>query len=577
MTASPFQFTHGDLLKRGEQLQNASNAAAFFADVVRETDFDYLFPELARDSESLLPVDDTTIENLKKLGAAIIDQDDPPEANSIIPPVYTYWGQFIDHNITAQTDRQTVIPTPPTLKTDITVPFQPQKPDVVIADLKNARRPILDLDSVYGDGPTDPVSAIFYQPEDQDPVKLKIGQNATKMSDGTLVLQGSIKEIPPEDDLMRDLPRGEQPDEALKRLAIIADSRNDENLIVAQLHTAFLRFHNAVVDWVRTNEPENATDNQVLFKRAQTLVIWHYQWLVVNDFLQTVTVAGTVDSILNDGLKFYEPRDGKLFMPLEFSVAAYRFGHSMVRAAYNFNRNFSEKGKGGVTDATFKLLFAFTGKHQIGGKPEGPGSHDTLPFSWIIEWDGFDGAPDDSFIDKDKASQRNRASARKIDTHLAPPLKDLINEDMKEPLKHLAKRNLLRGYLYSIPTGQSLAQRLGIPLLTPEELKQGNSEAFNTAIEPFLEKTPAWFYMLKEAEVRANGDSLGEVGSRIVAETLLGLIINDPDSYLNQPDPGSPWDPSQGVNLPDGSEIRTIGDLLKFAGVLLSLPPTGPN
>lgn len=557
MQKLPFEFSHGGYIKEQTAQPRTVLRALTTEAIDVKTDFDYLFPDSARDPNSLLPADNNQdiIDKLKKLGEAIIDREEPEDANSIIPPVYTYWGQFIDHDITANTDRAVT-----DLQTDIIKDdFTPLSPDFVTDKLKNLRRPIFDLDSVYGDGPTlDPENPTqakdFYQ--ENDPVKLKVGQNAEQDANGVPTLGAKI---PPEEDLSRDLPRN-------NRIAAIADSRNDENLIVAQFHTAFLRFHNAVVDWVRKNEPNNAQDNKTLFVRAQTLVRWHYQWLVVNDFLKTVTASGTVDNILSDGLKFYHPRNGNLFMPLEFSVAAYRFGHSMVRAVYDYNRNFTNQ-PGALTDATFNLLFAFTGKRDIGGPP-GPSPSDTLPFNWIIEWDRF--------VNKENAAKRQRNSARKIDTHLAFPLSDLINEGndaqppIQELLKHLAKRNLLRGYFLSIPTGQSLADKLGITKLTVEELKQGNSPELNQALEPFLEKTPAWYYVLKESEVRANGDSLGEVGSRIVAETIMGLIKNDPSSYLNEREDEHDlvWNPSKGVKLPNGGEIRAISDFLEFAGVL---------
>ncbi|MCC5643729.1 heme peroxidase family protein [Nostoc sp. CHAB 5824] len=560
----PFEFSHGGYIKESTVQQKIALQPPTTEAIDVETDFDYLFPDIARDSNSLLPADNNqdVIKKLKELGDAIIDRQspEPEDDNSTIPPVYTYWGQFIDHDITANTDRAVT-----DLQTDITKDdFTPLSPDFVTDNLKNLRRPTFDLDSVYGDGPTldpkNPTEAKDFYQED-DPVKLKVGQNAKQNANGVPTLGAKI---PPESDLSRDLPRN-------NRIAVIGDSRNDENLIVAQFHTAFLRFHNAVVDWVRQNEPNNAQDNKKLFVRAQTLVRWHYQWLVVNDFLQTVTASKTVDSIFSDGLKFYHPRNGNLFMPLEFSVAAYRFGHSMVRAAYDYNRNFTNQ-PGALADATFNLLFAFTGRRDIGGPP-GPGPSETLPFNWIIEWDRF--------VDKESAAKRQRNSARKIDTHLALPLSELINEGNKDPkdqdpiqklLRHLAKRNLLRGYFLSIPTGQSLADKLGIKKLTVEELKQDNSPELNQALEPFLEKTPAWYYVLKESEVRAKGDSLGEVGSRIVAETIIGLIKNDPSSYLNdsehEDDRDHVWNPSNGVKLPNGSEIRVISDFLKFAGVL---------
>ncbi|GAA6619043.1 peroxidase family protein [Scytonema sp. NUACC26] len=552
MQSIPFQFSHGGYIKEEEVTRSIEGTNARAIDV--ETDFDYLFPELAKDPNSLLPATNTKdiIAKLKALGDAMIDSTDfsgplPPQApiSSKIPPIFTYLGQFIDHDITANTDR-----TAKNLKTDITnEDFKPLPPSTVIEQLKNLRRPTFDLDSVYGDGPTlDPSQTPteakgFYQ--ENDPVKLKVGQ-ATDSPD----IQG-VK-IPPEGDLMRDLPRGED------KRAIIGDSRNDENLIVAQLHVAFLRFHNAVVDWVRANEPENAGDNVTLFERSQQLVRWHYQWLVINDFLKTLTVKGTVDSILTGGLKFYKPRNGELFMPLEFSVAAYRFGHSLIRGAYDHNRNFTDRPltPPPLAISTFDLLFVFTGKGGFRGSP-------TLPFNWIIEWNRF--------ADKGRASIRGRNSARRIDTRLTKFLSDMQNEidpsktqAINDLLKHLAKRNLLRGYFLSIPTGQSLADKLGVKRLTAEELQRRNSSQMNQALAPFLEKTPAWYYILKESEIRANGDSLGEVGSRIVAETFIGLMRNDPSSFLNQD-----WEPSQGVKLPNGKEIREMADFLKFAGVML--------
>ena len=139
---------------------------------------------------------------------------------------------------------------------------------------------------------------------------------------------------------------------------MIGDSRNDENLLVAQFHLAFLRFHNAAVDWVKSQNTYSSDDE--VFAEAQKLTRLHYQWLVVNDYLPNVTAHGTVDKVLQGGRKFYNPM-GEAFAPIEFSVAAYRFGHSMVRDTYDHNRNF---GRGGAVKAngTFGEMFTFTGK-----------------------------------------------------------------------------------------------------------------------------------------------------------------------------------------------------------------------
>ncbi|MGH3679117.1 MAG: peroxidase family protein [Natronosporangium sp.] len=517
------------------------------------TPFGYLFTDLqAQFPDKHLPDDDpaAVVAALKALGSAMVEDPPPPEDplqpvdNSIIPPIYTYWGQFLDHDLTANTDRDSAV-------SDITRPdLVPLHPDHVLENLRNLRQPAVNLDSVYGDGPTFPGQPPTQAGEFYDGIRFKVGSAATETNDGEPIAGARI---PPEDDLRRDLPR-------VDRIAQIGDDRNDENLIVAQLHLAFLRFHNAVVDWVVANEPDHA-DDPAVFARARQLVRWHYQWLVVHDFLKTVTLPGVADQVLLGGNRHFAPRDRELFMPLEFAVATYRFGHSMVRAVYDFNRNFGRPGTNVLPNAGFDLLFLFTGQSPT---PFG-GSTNVLPFNWIIEWDRM----------VDKGDPFPDHFARRIDTRVAPPLRDLVNqgndpdlpERIREILKRLATRNLLRGYLLAIPTGQSVAEALGVPALSAAELQEGNSPIVNDALAEggFVERTPLWYYMLKEAEVRANGNSLGEVGSRVVCETVIGEIRFDPDSYLGQP---GGWTPAQGVRLPNGDLIVTIKDLLRFATVL---------
>lgn len=528
-------------------------AADAVGEVTFETPFDYLFLGLKTDPEAHLPASDPAaiVAALNALGEAMVENalapgEDPlqPTDNSTIPPVYTYWGQFLDHDLTANTDRNAAI-------SDITRPdLAPLDPDFVVANLKNLRQPTVNLDSVYGDGPTFDPSNPTQAGSFYDGIKLKVGTVATNPN--TPPIDGVL--IPPDADLQRDLPR-------VNKTAQIADARNDENLIIAQLHTAYLRFHNAVVDWVAANESAYSSDEQ-RFERARQLTRWHGQWLVVHDYLKTVTLPGIADKILLGGPQHYAPRNGTAYMPLEFSVAAYRFGHTMVRATYDYNRNFGRPGNV-LPNAPFDLLFAFTGK----GNPPFPvpGTTVTLPFNWMIEWERF----------VHKGSALPDHFARKIDTRLAPPLHQMVNEGndvtdvaIQEMLKNLARRNLLRGYLLSIPTGQSVAAAMGVAPLSEDELQQGNGDALNQVLADngFLEKTPLWYYVLKEAEVRANGNSLGELGSRIVCETIIGQLLHDAESYLNQ---AGGWDPGQGVKLPNGDPIVTIGDFLAFAGLLV--------
>ncbi len=531
-------------------------AAGGVGEVTFTTPFDYLFPAKATDPASLLDATNPAkvVAQLKALGDAMaeaepIANDLQAGGNSIVPPVYTYWGQFIDHDLTANTDRDSAV-------SDITrVDLKPLAPAFVTENLKNLRQPAVNLDNLYGDGPTwDP----------KNPTK------AGSFFDGALFKIGTVAEvsaidgtpipgahIPPVADLRRDLPR-------IDSTAQIADARNDENLIVAQLHTSFLRFHNNVVEALRADDRYAGSDERAIFERAQQLTRWHHQWLVVNDYLKTVTLPGMTDKVLLGGLKFYRPSK-EPFMPLEYSVAAFRFGHTMVRGAYDYNRNFGRTVPNQVEPqtlptATFDLLFTFTGKARA------PffGVTKELPFNWIIEWDRF----------VSKTSPDPTHFARKIDTLLAPPLTTLLNEGSNPAtpeigviLKHLARRNLLRGYLLSLPTGQAAANATGVTPLTADELQQNNTASLNAALQAggFLKRTPLWFYLLKEAEVRANGNSLGELGSRIVCETIVGQLQLDKESYFHHP---GGWHPGQGVRLSNGDPIVTIGDFLRFAGTL---------
>jgi Animal haem peroxidase len=567
-----------------------------------ETPFAYLKPDVAADPRNQIPGDPAKVTaDLKALGAAMVEAppaapgDPPAKANSTIPAVYTYWGQFIDHDMTANTDRASEV-------SDISVsPVVPADPEFVSANMKNLRRPTFDLDSVYGNGPG--LYDDYYRPDPgpddtgfYDGIRFRVGENATNEG-----IPGVM--IPPEDDLSRDLPRigpmldacviteDDLPDSLRndpghRTRPLIGDLRNDENLIVAQFHLAVLRFHNEVVNAIENSPYDfgldaDATDAE-RFKVARRLTRYHYQWLVINDYLKTVTLPGIVDKVLVGGNQHYEPLpDGALFAPLEYSVAAFRFGHTMVRGAYDHNRNFGRAvppAPSRQTVARFEDLFLFTGNgHQIDDVDMTKSVRNpfrglpTLPFNWIIEWDRMS-----SKVDSNPAH-----FARNLDTRLVDPIHNMVNEGtdaniqedagkpIRQLLRSLAQRNLLRGYGLSIPTGQALAAAMGVSVMTADELQEGNSDAVNQALADggFLEHTPLWYYVLKEAEIRANGNSLGELGSRIVVETQVGLMRNDPGSYLN--DSAGEWDPSKGVRLDNGTiggdPIVTIRDFFAFA------------
>ncbi len=196
----------------------------------------------------------------------------------------TFMGQFMDHDMTFD------------LTSRLGVPTEPE-------DSVNTRTPALDLDSVYGGGPSDDPE--LYTFERGHAPKFKIGFGG----------------------LFEDLPR------TSNSTAIIADPRNDENLIIAGLHAAFLLFHNKAVDYVEERDRRASPDE--VFREARRLTRWHYQWMILHEFLPLFIGQSLVNDILTDGRKFYRPREA--FMPVEFQGAVYRFGHTLVRPSYRAN------------------------------------------------------------------------------------------------------------------------------------------------------------------------------------------------------------------------------------------------
>lgn len=386
--------------------------------------------------------------------------------NPTIPAAYTYLGQFLDHDITfdpvSSLDRQ-------------------NDPDALV----NFRTPRLDLDSVYGSGPDDEP----FQYDQSAPGKLLVEPNRNGE---------------------RDLPRTSQ------RIALIGDPRNDENTIVSQLQLAFLLGHNKLVD---------QTGN---FRDAQQLLRWHYQWVIVNDFLPRIVGRNTFDQVARrrpDGTidpkrRYYKPRN-QAYMPIEFSVAAYRYGHSQVRGIYDLNTTVTERP-------------IFIAGDNVGELDDLRGRR-PLPREWTIDWSRFVSIAD---------SQPQLS--RKIDTQLAAGLFDLPGIATGQP-QSLAERNLLRSERLGLPSGQAVAQFMGITPLDSATLG---------APEP----TPLWFYILRESEL-AGGQHLGPVGGRIVAEVILGLIEMDPQSYLSL---APAWTPTIPAQAGDPTKFE-LADLLQFA------------
>ena len=481
-------------------------------------------------------------------------QDD--EENAGIPSGYTYLGQFIDHDITF----------------DPASSLQQQNDPDGLVDF---RTPRLDLDCLYGRGPDD-------QPYMFVGKKFRLGRPLLELD------QPSKR---------RDLPRYNDPENpALPKRALIGDKRNDENVIVSQLHATMLQFHNKLVDLFPSAS----------FADVQQLVRWHYQWIVVNDFLVRICGKSVVDEILphrtehrpawqkEPKLQFYRYRNDA-FMPIEFAAAAYRFGHSMVRPIYRLNTQLAggddplvatldEKARG--LDGRF---FVFAGVQA-----RGLNGFDEFPAQWAIDWS--------LFFDIGGSAQRGGKHrvqpSYKIDTSLVNPLGFLPEfsavgmssppltveqlqakprDALRDPA-NLATRNLLRGMAMQLPSGQAVADAMGISPVPEDRLWIGkaiveelpNSPTLASLHASFKDNAPLWYYVLAEAQHewfdRATGPGgkgnaqpvrLGAVGKRIVAETLIGLLAADGHSYLRQ---APNWQPVVG-----GQHLATMGALLEFA------------
>ena len=431
-----------------------------------------------------------------------------------VPAGFTYFGQFVDHDLTFD-------------KTSVAFGA-----NVSAADLIQGRSPALDLDSLYGKGPASPGSAKFYK----DDRHLKMGKTE------------AVGGIPAKEGF--DLKRDDK--------AVIPDKRNDENLAVAQTHLAFQRFHNRVVD---TALPPGTPANQ-RFVRAREIVVKHFQWVIRHDYLPRILDPSVVDDVFTNGRKAFEknavPTDVPT-MPIEFSVAAFRLGHSMIRRDYAWNKEFPDD------QGTLDFLFSFSGTSGfIGG-----GSR--LPSNWIADWRRLYDLTETGRNDlKAPAGQFNRA--RRIDTLLADPLKFLPSgsfggsfSDEGTIRANLAFRNLTRAKMVKLATGQKAvaflkSKGVSVNEVSRAKLRDGDGGASLAGLtaaqrDKVLTHSPLWFYVLREAEL--NGGRLKGVGARIVAETIHRAMEGSQFSIVRDP----AWTPTLG---PDAATFR-MSDLLLFA------------
>src|ERR1700690_1693378 len=366
------------------------------------------------------------------------DVGDSPESLGDVAAGWPIFGQFVAHDITA--DRSML------------------RSHADTAELRNARSPQINLECLYGDGPTG--NPFLYQRD--DPAKFLLG------------LDGA--------DLQRNA----------EGIAIIGDPRNDSHMLISQLHLAMLKAHNAFVDEARVT----GVMNDRVFDEAARQLRWHYQWIILNEFLPILVGRTLADQVLREGPKWFRPGHSG-FIPLEFADAAYRYGHSQIRHRYRLNSK---------TDPVplFPDLLGFR----------------AVPREHVIDWTLFFDAPGAP------PAQRSK----KIDGKLVRALIELpvavTGECEIEDYHSLAVRDLQRGQGVGLPSGESLARHMGSAPLTAEQV--------GIASSGWRGETPLWFYILREADACTGGSLLGPVGGRIVAEVLVGLIYADATSFRDK-------------------------------------------
>ena len=501
--------------------------------------------------------DPLTGEPVMKDGVQVIANKDHNDSlgenpNPALTSGFTFVGQFVDHDITFDT-----------------TPLSEQQSDPLATT--NFRTPRYDLDAIYGRGPN--LDTQFYDPADRDKFLLVPTEYSTIRTD-TLKTSQVLYDVPrvgPNDPAGR--PEGK---------AIIADPRNDQTLIVLQIHVALQMFHNKLVDLMR----KNGIPRSAVFESARRLARWHYQWMVTHEFLPAVVGQTMSDSVYKEvstgapkiTIKYYKPTNpaGRSFIPVEFSVAAYRFGHSMTRPRYTVQDYVTSAGPTVAVSSVPLFEATPTDNNLNGSRP--------LPPRLKLQWSKF----------FNKAGEpRTARPVRQFDATMATPLFTLPTTALPDsnPLSLLSSRNLLRGKKMGLPSGQQVARLMGVTPLSNAQLWQNHrievkipiptSGPGANVVEILREfdvenqdlkalfadpgwngEAPLWFYILKEAEIVGKGRTLGPVGGRIVAEVLVGLLQKDPNSYLYL---NPSWKPAAPVTPVRGR--FTMADLLTFVGV----------
>lgn len=427
--------------------------------------------------------------DINDLAVQMIDLRGNNRDNCGIPSAYTYFGQFVDHDLTL----------------DLVSSFERQ---IDPLSRRNFRTAALELDTVYGLGRQG--SPWLYQGEDSG--LLRLGAVAEPLA--------TLEGLP---DLLFDLPRFED------HVAVVVDPRNDENVFVSQLQVALCRFHNRIY---RELTPSTAT-RDAAFAEARRQVRLHYQHVVLHDYLPRIVGRQVIADVLHDGRRLYDPRDeaAEAFMPIEFSAAAYRLGHVMVRDQYQINHHpslFPKEAQGAAGMPAFIRILGPQSSPPLAYRSGAGSQRESLIGGRLRQRDVVDW----SFM-----LGRHGQKSMRIAPLLAAPLGRL-------PLRTLAgdtgiislvERNLRRGRALELVEGRVAARHAARMLQRREdEFLLDEASLWPATLQQRLKgyPVPLWYYVLKEAEVRSRGRRLGPLGARIVAETFIGILQKDPHSIL---------------------------------------------
>jgi hypothetical protein len=426
-----------------------------------------------------------------------------PRRGDLAPSGFVYLGQFLAHDLTRDETRL-------------------EHASTSLEQAENLHAPRLNLESVYGGGPKG--SPHLYDLSES-------GSETFLLGNTQAMPEKKIRST--SDDFHRR-----------NGIPLLADDRNDQHLILAQLHVVFLQFHNRLVAHLKGGVfSAEAFPNETIFETARRLVIWHYQWIVRNEFLKWFILPEILMDIEKHGSRLFKPAPDKETpaLPIEFTQAAFRFGHSMVQPQYEINQWI---GLVRLSDLIRKTI------------PDE--SAEPLRANRVVDWDRFT-----------RTWGGNANFAENIDTLIAEDMFNLPAAAMpvfsKESPPPLPQMTLFRGSRIGLPSGQEACRAAGVRAL------EGAQVGFDDDGSEFLrrrgmnERTPLWYYLLREAEVLGirrfrGGECLGPLGSRIVAEVLLGVMNADPKHYLNV-DPN--WKPLT-VVFGGSSEPRRLDGLRKF-------------